>query len=252
MKILAIHAHPDDIEFLAAGTLALLKEQGHEIVMATVANGDKGTPDKRCEEIAVIRREEAKRSAALLGAEYHCLEFPDFEIFDDDRSRRAVTEFLRRVNPDIVLTANPEDYMADHINTSVLVRNAAFVGGLRNYFTGLAPVMDHIPALYYMDPLEGIDTLGYRRQPEFCVDISSAIALKEQMLAAHASQREWLRKHHGVDQYLISMKEWAAERGAEFGFAYGEGFVQHKGHAYPRENVLARLLPMEKIRTTKM
>lgn len=242
MKIVAIHAHPDDVEFLCAGTLALLKQKGHSISIATLSPGDKGTPDKSIFEIASIRRKEAKNAADFLGANYTCLEFLDFEIFDDDRSRRRVTEFVRKTSPDIVLTASPIDYMADHEAAGVLTRHALFVAGIRNYQTGGAAPIKKIPALYYMDPLEGIDHFGQPIQPEFCVDITSTIEFKEKMLACHASQREWLMKHHGVDRYIEAMKEWSAIRGQLIGATYAEGFRQHKGHAYPKENILEELL----------
>lgn len=242
MKILAIHAHPDDVEFLCAGTLALLKQKGHQIAIASLTPGDKGTPDQSIFEIATIRRKEAQASADFLGAHYTCLEFLDFEIFDDDRSRRRVTELVRKTQPDIVLTASPVDYMADHEGASVLARHACFVAGIRNYQTGDAPLLAKIPALYYMDPLEGIDHYGQPVPPDFCVDITTTLNSKETMLACHASQREWLRKHHGMDRYLEAMKEWSAIRGQMVGVPYAEGFRQHKGHAYPKENVLKNLL----------
>ena len=62
------------------------------------------------------------------------------------------------------------------------------------------------------------------------------------MLAEHASQREWLRRHHGVDEYLDAMERWTAERGAVAGVAYGEGFRQYRGHAYPQTALLQELL----------
>ncbi len=244
MKILAIHAHPDDVEFLCAGTLTLLKQRGHDIAIATMSPGDKGTPDKSQDEISEIRRIEAKHAADLLGASYTCIEMRDFEIFDDDASRRKVTECLRNINPDIVITASPVDYMADHEGASVLTRNACFVAGIRNYETNGAKPINKIPALYYMDPLEGTDHFGNSIQPDFCVDITTSIELKEQMLGCHQSQREWLRAHHGVDQYIISMKEWSANRGGMIGVEYAEGFRQHRGHAYPKDNILEEILPV--------
>jgi hypothetical protein len=63
------------------------------------------------------------------------------------------------------------------------------------------------------------------------------------MLKCHASQREWLLQHHGVDEYTESQKRWSAARGAEIGVAYGEGFRQYRGHAYPKDNILLELLP---------
>ena len=61
------------------------------------------------------------------------------------------------------------------------------------------------------------------------------------MLACHASQREWLRAHHGIDEYLDSMRRFAAVRGKLLGVAAAEGFVQHLGHGYPHDDLLHTL-----------
>src|SRR5574340_489864 len=126
--ILVVHAHPDDAEILAGGTLALLASGGHRVVIVTLAPGDCGTREHGPEEIAAIRRAEAASSARLIGAEYQCAGFRDLAIFNDDPSRRRVTRGLREVDPDIVITASPVDYMADRENTSTLVRDACFAG----------------------------------------------------------------------------------------------------------------------------
>jgi hypothetical protein len=62
------------------------------------------------------------------------------------------------------------------------------------------------------------------------------------MLACHTSQREWLRSHHGIDEYLDKMTKWAAGYGRECGCAYAEGFRQHLGHGYPRDPLLQNAL----------
>jgi hypothetical protein len=62
------------------------------------------------------------------------------------------------------------------------------------------------------------------------------------MLACHASQRDWLLKHHGMDQYVQAMRDWGARRGTRIGAAFAEGYRQHKGHSYPQDNLLGRLL----------
>ena len=72
------------------------------------------------------RRAEARRAAEVLASEYLCLEFQDLSISIDTESRRRVTEAVRRLRPDIVLTAPPVDYMSDHEMTSRLVRDACF------------------------------------------------------------------------------------------------------------------------------
>src|SRR5689334_9463096 len=103
-RILAIHAHPDDIEILAGGTLALLAARGHEITIATMTPGDCGSAMMSPDETAAVRRAEAAAAASLIGAAYLCVEFRDLAIFNDDESRRRVTGVLRRCRPEIVLT----------------------------------------------------------------------------------------------------------------------------------------------------
>jgi hypothetical protein len=62
------------------------------------------------------------------------------------------------------------------------------------------------------------------------------------MLACHASQRNWLLKQHGIDEYLESCRAWSAQRGSAIGAQFGEAFTQHKGHPYPHDNLLVTLL----------
>jgi LmbE family N-acetylglucosaminyl deacetylase len=243
--VLSLMAHPDDAEFLCAGTLLRLGgEHGWQVHLASMTPGDCGSLDRDAEEISRVRRVEAAQSAALAGARYHCLEERDFRIFYDARTLEQVTRLVREVRPRILITHSPADYMVDHEQTSVLVRAAAFAAPAPNYLRGssAAPPLDHIPYLYYCDPIEGKDALGQRCPASFCVDISGVIDQKAAMLAQHASQREWLRKHHGVDQYLMAMRNWSRQRGQESGVACAEGFRQHLGHGYPQDNLLGRLL----------
>lgn len=244
-RVLAIHAHPDDIEIQCAGTLALLKQRGCAITIATMTPGDCGSAEMGSEEIARVRRSEASTSAELLGAEYICLEFRDLSIEITNDNRRRVTEAVRRARPQIVLTAPPVDYMTDHELTSRLVREACFNAPVPNYATHQwdpAPPIAAVPYLYYVDPVEGIDWYGNPVEPEFIVDISSTFELKRSMLACHESQRSWLRKQHGIDEYLDSLQRWSASRGQQIGAAYGEGFRQHKGHPYPADNLILQIL----------
>jgi LmbE family N-acetylglucosaminyl deacetylase len=245
VRILAIHAHPDDIEFQAAGTLAMLARAGCSITIATMTPGDCGSSEHDAETIAAIRRNEAKSSAGLIGADYVCLEFRDLALFDDDESRRRVVETLRRTRPDIVLTAPPVDYLCDHEVTSKLVRDACFAATLPNYKTRHwepSPTLSKIPHLYFMDALEGLDRDGRPQDPGFLVDVTAVVDLKRQMLACHASQREWLTRQHGIDEYLEAQARWGAHRGQAIGVAHAEAFRQYLGHAYPQSNRLLELL----------
>ena len=244
-RILAIHAHPDDIELQCAGTLIRLKQKGCEIALATMTPGDCGSAELSPEEISQVRRMEALRAAELLGSEYTCLEFRDLQIVVDNESRRKVTEIVRRTRPDIVITAPPIDYMSDHEMTSRLVRDACFNASCPNYVTHQwdpAEPTTKIPHLYYVDAIQGIDYYGRPLPTDFIVDISATLEKKLEMLACHESQRAWLRRQHGLDEYLDGCRRWSAARGKEIQAEYGEAFTQHRGHPYPHDNLLVELL----------
>ncbi|MBM3740171.1 MAG: PIG-L family deacetylase [Acidobacteria bacterium] len=243
MRILHIHAHPDDAEIFAGGTLALLAKAGHEVTIVTMTPGDCGSHHHSPEDIAAIRRQEAANAAAMIGAAYFCAEFRDLSIYEDDSSRRRITAVLRRVQPDIVITAPPADYHCDHETTSRLVRDACFAAPCNNYDApgGYEP-MKAIPHLYFDDPAEGTDREGHPAVPQFVVDVSSVYETKRAMFAAHDSQRQWLKEHHGMDDYLETMDEWAAKVGAYAGLKQGEGFRQYKMHPYPVSPLLESLL----------
>ena len=243
--ILSVLAHPDDAEFLCAGTLIRLAQERDWLVhIATLSPGDCGSAELPPDEISRIRRAEGARAAALIGATYHCLEERDLLVFYGERPLERVTRLLREVRPRVVLTHSPADYMLDHEQTATIVRAAAFGAPIPNFLRDRLPArpLDHIPHLYYCDPIEGKDALGREVSPSFCVDISGVIDRKAEMLARHASQREWLLKHHGVDQYVKAMRDWGAQRGRARGVAYAEGFRQHLGHSYPQDNLLGELL----------
>jgi len=245
MRILCLHAHPDDAEILAGGTLALLAARGHEVLIATMTAGDCGSVEYGPEETADIRRQEAARAAARIGAEHHWIGFKDLAIFQDDASRRRVTAALRRFRPEIVITASPVDYHCDHEATSKLVTDACFGAPAPNYHTQAfdqAPALGAIPALYYVDPVEGTDRDGRLIAPQFVVDVTGVMEQKRAMLSEHESQRHWLKVQHGMDNFLETMEAWTRWRGGLAGLEFGEGFRQYAGHAYPKRPVLQELL----------
>ena len=253
--ILAIHAHPDDVEILAGGTLALLASRAHAITIATLTPGDCGSRELGPEQIAGVRRREATNSAALLGACYVCLELRDLAIFADDPTRRLITEAVRKARPQVVLTASPADYLCDHEAASALVRDACFAAAMPNYDTRSdrpAPVLDTIPHLYYMDPITGRDRGGNLVEPDFIVNVAATFERKREMLCQHASQRTWLRQHHGTVDYLNAMEQWTRERGHLVGLSHGEGFRRHRGHAYPQTPLLEELLENDAVPFTKL
>ena len=244
-RILAIHAHPDDVEILAGGTMALLAQAGHHLTIATMTPGDKGSSEIDAEEIARIRRAEAAAAAHCINAEYVCLEFRDLAIFNDDASRRRVVEVIRRERPDVVLTASPVDYLADHEVTSALVRDGCFAAMARNYATGEpkpAEVLPRIPHLYFMDPIAAMDREGRRVSADFYFNVGTTFATKKEMLTRHKSQRDWLKSRHGIDEYLDTMENWTRANGSRAGVELAEGWRQYKGHPYPQSPLLQKLL----------
>ena len=240
-RVLALHAHPDDLEIQCGGTLLRLADLGCEIALVTMTAGDLGSATHTREEIAALRRAEARKAADLLGAGYECLGFGDLSITHDDRSRRTVAAAVRRARPEIVLTAPPVDYMSDHEITSRLVRDACFAASVPLYECGEPPT-ERVPHLYYCDPVGHGGPLGEPWRPGIVVDVSDRIERKLELLACHESQRAWLRRQHGMDEYLDSARRWSAARGQLIGVEYGEGYRQHVGHPHPANNRLGRLL----------
>jgi LmbE family N-acetylglucosaminyl deacetylase len=230
------------MEMLAAGTLAILADKGHRISVVTMTPGDCGSGEYGPEELSAIRRREAAEAASMIGAEYRCAEFRDMAIFADDPSRRRMAELIRSLRPDVVLTSAPADYHCDHEATSALVRDACFAVSAPNYRTGTAEPLDRIPHLYFMDSVEGRDRDGRPVHPEFGVNIEAKFELKRRMLSVHASQRNWLLRQHGMDDYLRTMEDWTRERGQSFAVKYAEGFRQYRHHPYPTTPLLQELV----------
>ncbi len=240
--ILAIHAHPDDIETLGAGALALLARDGHAITIVTLTAGEGGATDTSPAETAAVRTAEAAAAAAIIGARYRCGDLPDLGVFSDDLSRRRVTELIRWARPDLVLTSSPVDYHPDHEATSQLVRDACFASSVPNYRTGESAALDAIPHLYFMDPIGGRDRDGVTVIPDFGADIESVFETKRAMLAAHESQIRWVARQHGVPDQVASLEKWARRRGRDFGVAMAEGCRQYRHHPWPASPLLQELL----------
>lgn len=236
--LLSLLAHPDDAEFLCAGTLALLHRKGWEIHIATMTPGDCGSVEYGREEISRIRRAEGGESATLLRGQYHCLECEDLFITYDKPTLLRAIEVLRRVQPTLVFALSPQDYSLDHEMASKVAQAATFAAGIPNARIEGVEAYEPVPWLYYLDAVDGVDRFGTQVKPAMAVDITSEIETKAQMLCCHASQRNWLLAHHGVDEYVRSMKAFSAKRGQLIGAEFAEGFRQHLGHSYPHDNIL--------------
>src|SRR6185295_7984314 len=132
---IAIAAHPDDIEFMMAGTLLLLRRQGFEIHCLNLSTGNLGSTEFSAAKTRAVRRKEAQRAAKVLGAVWHPPFCDDLEIMYDVKTLRRLAAVVREVKPRIVLTHSPQDYMEDHQNASRLAVTAAFAHGVPNFKT---------------------------------------------------------------------------------------------------------------------
>ena len=233
MRVLAVGAHPDDMEILCAGTLARYTQAGHQVVMCVATDGTAGHMLIKPPELARIRESEARAAAAIINAEFIWLGFPDEFIFNDRDTRLAVIDAIRQARPDVMITHAPDDYHPDHRVVSSLVFDASFIASLPNIETG-RPAHSLVPALYYMDTLAG---KGFH--PGEYVDITATIDLKRQMLACHQSQLKWLKDHDNID-VMEFMEVVAKTRGFQANVAYAEGF--RAADVWPRTSA-ARILP---------
>ncbi|MEM7531271.1 MAG: PIG-L family deacetylase [Chloroflexota bacterium] len=218
LRVLAVGAHPDDVEICCGGTLARYAAAGHHVMMAYATNGDKGHLEIPPAELAVIRERESRAAAAVIGAEVFWLGFPDAELFYDSETRLAFIDMMRQARPDIMFIHWPEAYHPDHVAAGQLAFSANYISGVPHIKTD-NPASDRVARIYYMDVAHDMlaETAEY-------VDITEVYELKRQMMAAHESQLVWLREHDGVD-ILASMETRDIAKGQQCGVKYAERFV---------------------------
>jgi LmbE family N-acetylglucosaminyl deacetylase len=164
-------------------------------------------------------------------------------IYDRPTLEKCI-DLFRCVAPTLVFTCGPRDYMVDHEMASLLARSSSFIYAVPNATVVPMVAGSRVPYLYYCDPIEGLDPLGNPVTPTTVIDVSAQMEKKSAMLACHASQREWLRAHHGLDEYIEAMRRFSAARGKPLGLTAAEGFIQHRGHGYPHDDILQTLFPL--------
>ena len=235
MNILAIGAHPDDIEMQCAGTLALYARQGHSVYMAIATNGNVGSPNLSRQEIAKVRRQEQEKSCAVIGADLIWMDFDDQWLFNDRTTRTVFIDAIRKANPDVMIVHGQGDYHPDHRISGQLAEDARIPATVRLVKT-LLPDIPAIPHLFFMDNPEGI---GF--EPEYYVDISKVMSMKREMVACHASQNAWMSDVVGESFDMVSsMEKQAKLRGGQAGTVFAEGFREIR--SFPRMGS-ADLLP---------
>jgi LmbE family N-acetylglucosaminyl deacetylase len=235
MRVLAVGAHPDDLELLCGGTLARFAAAGDQVVMCHVALGDCGSLVDTAEEIGRVRWAEADAAAAVIGATHETLGLSDAKVHSGNEGQQALMiDVIRRAQPDLIITHAPNDYMADHNEVSKLVFDCSYFASVPLVLgsSGLSP--SAVTPIYYMDTLAGAGFL-----PTHFVDITETFAKKREMLAAHASQVSWIGGHDETDMSDL-MDVSARFRGHQCGAAYAEAFIECQvwGRAVTR-----RLLP---------
>ncbi|MCD9021551.1 PIG-L deacetylase family protein [Cohnella silvisoli] len=217
MRVLAIGAHPDDVEALCGGTLAKCAARGDEVTIMIATNGNVGSPTLSREEIAEIRKKEAEASAALIGADLIWLGFDDEFLFHDRSTRLAFINAIRRANPDFMFVHGPNDYHPDHRICGEIAIDCRIPVTVPLIETEYPP-MEKIPHVFIMD---NIGSIGF--EPEVYVDITETIETRGQMLKCHASQDIWLKHVYGMD-YIEFLARPAAMRGMAIGVKYAEVF----------------------------
>ena len=235
LRILALGAHADDLELLCAGTLGRWAKAGHHIVMATATWCKFGSYELSLDECSRLRHTEAAKSAALIGAEYRALMFPDDGVDPyDPEQQRQVTDLIRQTRPDVIVTHAPTDYHTDHCNITELVKWAGPVLGIPQYETG-SEAIDYNPALYFMDTLN-----GRYFEPTDYVDISQVLETKLAMMQCFHSQIGFLKQYFDFD-VLEQIEAVARYRGIQAGVRYAEAFQRYGGAGWG--NLTLRYLP---------
>lgn len=235
MIVLAVGCHPDDLEIACGGTLRKYVEQGAEVHMCHIANGNQGHVIIEPDELRIIRTKEAENAGAIIGAKQVInLDVPDFEVNSHDFALvDAMSDVVRMVRPDVIITHNPQDYMTDHVETSLLVTNGSFGSGLGHRPRKYEAYSSFIP-VFFMDTLAGVDF-----QPSHYVDVSNQIDTKLKALECHVSQLKWMREHDNID-FADMVRTCSKYRGYQCGVAYAEGFKPY--NVYPRYST-KNLLP---------
>ncbi len=234
---LAIAAHPDDIEFVMAGTLLLLKEAGWDIHYLNVSTGNMGSTVMTAAQTARVRAREAQAAAKRLGAKWHAPICDDLGIFYTAENIRRLCAVVRAARPTVVLTHALQDYMEDHMITARLAVTATFSRGIPNYRSLPQRTPNFEPCvIYHAMPLGLCSPLRVPVRPEIYADTASVHATKRAALACHASQKEWLDKSQGQESYLKTMDGFSVALGKQTKkFPHAEGWIRHLHYGFGAE-----------------
>jgi LmbE family N-acetylglucosaminyl deacetylase len=225
---LAVGAHPDDIEFGCAGTLAKWAAAGTEVRLLVLTDGSKGTWDPQADLHKLVRRRRREQEAAadVLGARsVHFANFVDGALEVTARERAAVCEAIRRVRPEVLLGHDPwKRYRLhpDHRRAGELVIDGLVAARDPHFFPELDLEPHRPDRLLLFEP----------DAPDHFEDIATTVATKVLALFCHRSQ--W-RSTMGIDAdapdaeaqrdaFAQSVRDTARDAGAAVGLACAEDF----------------------------
>ena len=217
--ILAVGAHPDDVELVMGGTVAVESARGRRVALLDLTRGEsgsRGTPETRVEE--------ARVAADVLGvAHRESLALPDAGLQPVPEQRDTVLAVVRRLRPRVVLTQHWEQRHPDHAAASRIVYEACFFAGLRNYRPDLGAAWRPRKLVYAVTMTEVTDI-----RPSFVVDITAVWETKLRAIAAYESQ--WTPPPGETQKLPLDLfrerVELAGRRhGQRIGVPYGEAFL---------------------------
>lgn len=189
LSVLFIGAHPDDADIQFGGTAIRYLELGHTVNYVSMTNGDAGHQTEGGGALAQRRRKESQAVADFLGINYFVLDNHDAELQATVENRKKIIQLIREVKANLIITHRPNDYHADHRNTSLIVQDAAYLICVPNVVP-FTPRLESNPVIvYHQDHFRK----PYPFVPEVIVDITGVIDRKMEALALHVSQvYEWL------------------------------------------------------------
>ncbi len=206
LSVLFIGAHPDDADIQFGGTAIKYLQLGHTVNYLSFTNGDAGHHVQSGGGLAQRRHKESQAVAKFLGINYIVLDNHDGELQASIENRKKVIQIIREVKADLIITHRPNDYHADHRNTSLLVQDAAYLICVPNVVP-FTPRLESNPVIvYHQDRFNK----PYPFVSEVVVDISDVIDRKMEALSFHESQiYEWLPF---IEGYLQEVPQQPAER----------------------------------------
>lgn len=235
VDILAIGAHPDDVELSCSGTLYTHKLLGQKIAICDLTEGELGSRGS-----VESRYAEAAKASEILESDYRVnLKMADGFIENNKENQLKIIKVLRELQPDIILSNAPKDRHPDHGKACKLISDACFLSGLKKIETD-QPIWRPKRVLNYIQ--------DFYLEPDLIIDISESFDKKMESIMAYGTQfhdatsSDKTKTYISSDKFLASIEARARLFGKRIGVEYGEGFLMNNSHLGLR-NLNALVLP---------